>query len=243
MFYKICFLLIPIQLCSQTLVIQNKSTKEPLAGVNIYSPNHGTTTDSNGVCNLEGFIDEKITISHIGYQQIIKMKNQLPETLFLEMINIPVQNIHVLGLKSKKAKRRFKKLERDVYRVYPYARLVGLLLDEYSAVLDSINNLSYLKKRKAKKKVFKYIDNQLISTYGRKVKRLTKTQGRILIRLVDRETDNTSYEIIKDFRGFFSAGFWQVTARLFGHNLKSDYNPKTGEDKMIEHIIKKITKS
>ena len=54
--------------------------------------------------------------------------------------------------------------------------------------------------------------------------------------------DNIDFIKIKDFRGFLAAGFWQVTARLFGHNLKSSYNPKKGEDKMIEHIIDTIIK-
>ena len=93
-----------------------------------------------------------------------------------------------------------------------------------------------------KKKIFQNIENQMIITYGKKVRKLTKTQGRILIRLVDRETEHTSYAIIKDFRGFLAAGFWQITARLFGHNLKSSYNPEKGEDKMIEHIIDTIIK-
>ena len=69
---------------------------------------------------------------------------------------------------------------------------------------------------------------------------MKKSQGRILIRLVDRETRRTSYDIIKDFRNIFSAGFWQLTARVFGHNLRSVYNQNKGEDRMIEYIIKKI---
>ena len=128
-------------------------------------------------------------------------------------------------------------------RVYPYAQLVGILLDEYATALDSINGLWYFRRKQAKKKVFQDMENQLIATYGRRVRKLTKTQGRILIRLVDRETEHTSYKIIKDFRGFLAAGFWQITARLFGHNLKSSYDPEKGEDKMIEHIIDTIIKS
>ena len=91
--------------------------------------------------------------------------------------------------------------------------------------------------KKEKNKVFTDIEDQLIATYGKQVRRLTKNQGRILIRLVDRETDLTSHQIIKDFRGFFIAGFWQFTALLFGHNLKSNYNPDFGEDRLIENIL------
>jgi len=155
----------------------------------------------------------------------------------LQATNVPIKGVSVISFKSKKERKRYNKLERDVIRVYPYVVLVGRLLQEYSAVMDSIAELSFFKRRREKKKVFTAIEDQLIATYGKQVRRLTKNQGRILIRLVDRETNFTSHQILKDFRGFFIAGFWQLTARLFGHNLKSNYNPEFGEDKLIEHIL------
>ena len=232
------FLLIPITTFSQRLFIQDLQTKNPLKGVNIYSENHGTTTDTNGVCNLRGFsMKDEITISHIGYMAIKITKKDSPDTLYLQATNVPIKGVSVISFKSKKERKRYNKLERDVIRVYPYAVLVGRLLQEYSAVLDSITELSFFKRRKEKKKVFTAIEGKLLKTYGKQVRRLTKNQGRILIKLVDRETNFTSHQIIKDFRGFFIAGFWQLTARLFGHNLKSNYNPEIGEDKLIEHIL------
>ena len=80
------------------------------------------------------------------------------------------------------------------------------------------------------------------SAYNNKyhIKKLKKSQGRILIRLVDRETSRTSFALIKDFRNIFSAGFWQLTARVFGHTLLSEYDPNDGEDRIIEYIINKI---
>jgi hypothetical protein len=68
------------------------------------------------------------------------------------------------------------------------------------------------------------------------MRKLTFTQGKILIKLIDRETENTSYDLIRQYRGKFSAAFWQGIARIFGANLKSDYDP-TGEDYLIEQII------
>ena len=231
-------LLIPILTFSQRLVIKDLQTKYPLKGVNIYSANHGTTTDTNGVCNLQGFLmKDEITISHIGYLAINITKNESPDILYLRATNVPIKGVNVISFKSNKERKRYNKLERDVIRVYPYAVLVGSLLQEYSAVMDSIFELSFFKRRKEKKKVFTAIEKQLITTHGKQVRRLTKNQGRIFIKLVDRETDFTSHQIIKDFRGFFIAGFWQLTARLFGHNLKSNYNQEFGEDKLIEHIL------
>ena len=240
--YFLFLLLIPVATFSQRLVIQDLQTKSPLAGVNIYSAEHGTTTDTNGVCNLQGFpMKDEITLSHIGYMAIKITKNNLSDTLYMQAANVPIKGVSVISFKSKKERKRYNKLERDVIRVYPYAVLIGRLLQEYSAVMDSIAELSFFKRRKEKKEVFTAIEDQLIATYGKQVRRLTKNQGRILIRLVDRETEFTSHQIIKDFRGFFIAGFWQLTARLFSHNLKSNYNPEFGEDKLIEHILNTMT--
>ena len=234
----IFLLLVPMHAFPQDLVIQDLETREPLPGVNVYSDSAGTTTDTNGVCILDEFSDkEEIVFSHIGYEKVKAVKHDLSDTLHLRMSSIPISSISVLSLKSRKQRRRFRKLERDVMRVYPYAIMVGRLLDEYSDVVDSLDGLSYFKGKREKRKVFKSIEDQLIAKYGKRVRRMTKHQGRILTRLIDRETELTSHQIIKDFRNIIAAGFWQLTARLFGHNLKSEYDPVKGEDKLIEHII------
>ena len=79
----------------------------------------------------------------------------------------------------------------------------------------------------------------MLDRYKDELKKLTITQGRILIKLIDRETNNTSYYIIKEYRGSFSAFFWQSIARIFGENLKAEYNPED-EDKLIEDIVIRI---
>ena len=81
---------------------------------------------------------------------------------------------------------------------------------------------------------------ELILKHGYSIKKLKKSEGRILIKLIDRETKKTSYEIIRIFRNTFSASFWQLTARLFGHNLHSIYDKNRGEDRIIEYIINRI---
>jgi len=237
-------ILLPISGYSQYILIKDKNTHYPLPGVNIYSNHYGTTTDSSGKCNLSRFnASDEIVISHIGYEVIKIKKLKIDNPLLLSRSNIPIGSVSVISFKSKKERKRYNKLERDVFRVYPYAVLVGKLLKEYSTVLENVNELSYFKKRKEKKRIFTLIENKLINKYGKKVKRLSKNQGRILIKLIDRETKYTSHKIIKDFRGFFVAGFWQITAILFGHNLKAEYNPHIGEDRLIEHIIiNKITR-
>ena len=75
----------------------------------------------------------------------------------------------------------------------------------------------------------KQVEDELLRDYKDDLKKLTITQGRILIKLVYRETGDTSYELVEELRGKFSAFFWQALARLFGSNLKSEYDPQ-GED-------------
>jgi len=89
--YFLFLLLIPVATFSQRLVIQDMQTKSSLAGVNIYSAEHGTTTDTNGVCNLQGFpMKDEITLSHIGYVAIKITKKDLPDTLYLQAANVPI---------------------------------------------------------------------------------------------------------------------------------------------------------
>ena len=238
--FRFILLLIGISY-SQNIFICDSLTKIPLGAVNVYTNTYGTTTDNNGICQINIFKPEDlITISYIGYEKKILLKSSLSDTLFLNTISIPHELVSVLGINTKKRKKWFTKLERDVIRVYPYARMTAKLLKSYSTVLDSVNKLSFFTKKKEKRIIFKNIESQLISRYGNQVTKLKRSQGRILIKLIDRETGYTSYQIIKEFRGLFPAGFWQITARLFSHNLKSKYNPDKGEDEMIEHIIKTI---
>ena len=145
---------------------------------------------------------------------------------------------------KKKQNKSYSKLEKDVRKVYPYAKRVSELLVKYDPIIDSLQLHSVFNRYQKKKAVFSKIEDELITRYGYRIRKLTRNQGRILIKLIDRETHRTSYDIIKDFRNIFSASFWQLTARIFGHNLKSGYKPKKGEDRLIEIIVSKIeTKS
>jgi hypothetical protein len=93
-----------------------------------------------------------------------------------------------------------------------------------------------LETEKERKKYIKTIEKQLMDEFGNELKKLTITQGRLLLKLIDRETGSTSYILLQELRGNFSAVFWQAIARLFGSNLKSEYDPQ-GEDRIIERIV------
>ena len=127
-------------------------------------------------------------------------------------------------------KRRWERLKFNVKKVYPYAKLAAELLEKYSGQIEEAET------DRERKKYFKKIAKELLSQYGDEIKNMTTTQGRILVKLIDRETGETSYEIVQEFRGKISAFLWQSISKLFGQNLKSRYDA-SGEDAEIESII------
>ena len=225
---------------AQTTSVVDAQTNTPISNVNVYADSAGVITDNYGFCSLNTFKqNDQITFSMIGYKTITLPYNRMPKMIYLEKESIPMELVNVFG-KNKKSKKRYTRLEKNVRKVYPYALKISDMLIDYSTIMDSLEQYSGLIKYKKKRDIFSKIEDELISEYGYTIKKLRKSQGRILIRLVDRETSKTSFDIIKDFRNVFSAGFWQLTAKIFGHNLRSAYNPNKGEDRMIEYIINRI---
>lgn len=132
---------------------------------------------------------------------------------------------------KRRYKRKYSRLAKKVIKVYPYAMLAGYKLRAYNDTLIKMN-------KSQQKKYMKKAEKDLTSVFGNQLKNLTRSEGRILIRLIDRQTNNTSYELVKELRGSFPAFFWQTLARLFGNNLKTEYNPELNkQDEMIERII------
>ena len=136
--------------------------------------------------------------------------------------------------KNAAEERQFWRLVYNVKKVYPYAKMAGIKLHELNERYLEIES------EKERKEYSKQVEKALVAEFEGELKKLTITQGRILLRLVDRETGNTTYEILKDFRGSASALFWQTIAKIFGSNLKTHYDPSSGEDRTIEGIIEEI---
>lgn len=125
------------------------------------------------------------------------------------------------------------RLEYNVRRVYPYAQIAARKINEIEY------KLSQTKRESEKKKIIKDEYAELMKTFKAPLMKLSVNQGRILIRLVYRETSNTTFAHIREYKGGFNAYFWQSMALLFGNNLKSEYNPH-GEDADIEEVVMKI---
>ena len=130
-------------------------------------------------------------------------------------------------------KRKYRRMIRNVKKAYPYAKIAGVRLKE----LD--NQLAAMDNEKEKKAYIQQAEKEIMGQFEKEVKRLTVTQGIILVKLIDRETGRTSYEVIKDLRGGITAFFWQGIARIFGNNLKAEYDPDD-KDRIIEDIVQGI---
>ncbi|HSH51466.1 MAG TPA: DUF4294 domain-containing protein, partial [Bacteroidales bacterium] len=156
---------------------------------------------------------------------VIDNGDTIPNVLIGEVIIFPEKKF-----KNRYQAWRYRKLVRDLKKVYPYAKLAKKKLDQME------KEFLELETEKERKRYVKTIEKQLMDEFGNELKKLTITQGRLLLKLIDRETGSTSYFLLQELRGNFSAFFWQAIARLFGSDLKSEYDPQ-GEDRMIERIV------
>lgn len=132
--------------------------------------------------------------------------------------------------KSERERRTYNRLVINIKKTLPYARIA-------QAKLQVINDsLRHIEGDKERRQYLRVAEKALFAEFEAPLRKLTFSQGRMLIRLIDRETGSTSYDLIKEYKGGVSAFFWQGVARLFGANLKDEYDA-TKEDRMVEHII------
>lgn len=125
-----------------------------------------------------------------------------------------------------------RRLVRNVRKAYPYAKLAGQKFHEYDTLLLAA------KTDADRRKMMKQAEKEITDQYTEELKDLTLSQGAILIRLIDRETGDTSYKVLQELRGKVRAVFYQGFARLWGYNLKTEYDPKLNEeDDKIETIV------
>lgn len=134
-----------------------------------------------------------------------------------------------LKFKNKRQERYYYKLVRDVKKTLPLAKEVR------NAVIETYEYLETLPDEEAKQKHIKAVEKGLKKQYTPRMKKLTFSQGKLLIKLVDRECNQSSFQLVRAFMGPFKAGFYQTFAALFGASLKKEYHPDD-EDKMIERV-------
>jgi len=148
-------------------------------------------------------------------------------------ITVPtMQKYPPLQFSSERERREYGLLVKRVKKVLPYAVQVRYIVLETYLVLE---NLPQDQRKAHINKVRKELNDQ----YGRTVRKMSKKEGQLLIKLIDRECNQTGYEIVRAFIGSFRAGFYQTIARLFGHNLKKRYDPE-GDDRMLERVCRLV---
>ena len=150
------------------------------------------------------------------------------ETIFTS--DIP--QLDIIEFKDVNERKSFYKLRRRVLKVYPYALETKFKVDSLNYALDSIG-----KKRK-KRKHIRSVARVVKKQYTTALKNLTMKEGRILIKLIYRETGISTYDLLRQYKGWWSATMWQAFARMYDHNLKSIYDPvNVREDMFIDKIL------
>jgi hypothetical protein len=178
-----------------------------------------------------------IFLGQVGYAQtdslyILRMEVVNGDTILYDELDAFVFTDNAKPL-SERAKRRYGRLRKRVIKTYPYAKVTQALLASYE------QELSKLESEKDKKDYLNLAEKELKAEFEGEIRNMTVTEGKILVKLIDRETGDTSYELIKKLKGGFTAFMYQSIARLFGSNLKSQYDAK-GDDYLIEEIVGQI---
>jgi hypothetical protein len=127
------------------------------------------------------------------------------------------------------------RLRNAVYVTYPYAKRAGLIMNEINAKLVNVSD------RKQRRLIIRSKEKELKKEFTDKLTQLSVYQGKVLMKLIYRETGNNCYEIIDEYKGFITAAFWQTVAVLFGSNLKQSYDP-VGKDMDMEKIVRDVEK-
>lgn len=126
----------------------------------------------------------------------------------------------------------FERLKNNTYKVYPYVHTAVQIYHEMQ------NDLSGMERRREKKRYINAREAELREKFEKEIRNLTKSQGQVLIKLINRETGNNCYTIVKDMKGPVVAFFWNIAGKMYDHNLKEEYKPD--ENKDLEFIVRMI---
>lgn len=137
--------------------------------------------------------------------------------------------------KNRKEEEFYWRTVRDVKRALPYAKLIC------STLLETYQYIETFKTQKEKQDYLKQFEKAIFAQYKPVMRTFTKSQGKMLIKLINRETNQSSYSMVKAFLGTFRAGFWQTFGHFFGVNLRAGYHPENNkEDALIERVCCRV---
>ena len=176
--------------------------------------------------SLQTVPELKVKVFKGFYRFVDEYGDTVRMTVFNDFIVYPP-----LKFKNKKQEEFYWRTVRDVRKTLPYAKLA------FSALTETYEYIQTLPDKKTREKHLKRLEKDIVEQYKPVVKRMTKRQGKILLKLITRETDQNSYHIVKAFLGSLRASFYQAIGRFFGMNMKNGFNPsKNEEDAIIDHI-------
>ena len=177
--------------------------------------------------NMAAQIIQEVTIPPGGAK--LYMQTNGNDTIYLAYLR-DVWVFPTYKFVNKKQEKFFWKTVSDVKRTLPYAKLIAVELNKANQKLAQIYN------NKEKKQYMADLEKSAFKKYEKDLKKMSVSQGRILMKLIDRECNKTTYDLIKAYKGNVSAFLWQGIAKVFGSDLKSEYDSK-GNDKIIERVI------
>ena len=170
----------------------------------------------------EGDVKLKVNFVRGYYWDIDEYGDRVRHTVFNDFYVYPP-----MKFKNKKQEEFYWKTVRDVRKTLPYAKLAfATLCETYEYILT-------IPDEKTREKHLKTLEKDIFEQYKPVVKTMTKNQGRILLKLINRETDQSSFNIVKAFLGSFRAGFWQTFGKFFGMNMKAGFHPESNKDDAI----------
>ncbi|MBK9224734.1 MAG: DUF4294 domain-containing protein [Flavobacterium sp.] len=173
--------------------------------------------------NVHAQIIEKDT-TKMGY--VLEENDTITEPILLEEVVIFKEKL------DPESKKQFLLLQNRVYKTYPFARIASDRLTAMNKTMDKLKSV------KEKRKYFKIVENYMENEFTAQLKKLSRKQGQILVKLIHRQTGTTTYDLIKDYKSGWKAFWSNNTARVFDINLKTGYAPyNVNEDYLIETIL------
>ena len=182
--------------------------------------NVDTTDDDETVA-----LDDPSFVPTVKVSKVIDKGDSIP---YMEMSNVYVYP--KITFDSKQKQNAYLRLVRNVKKVLPIAKEANPIIVETYEYLETLPN------KKARDEHLKLVEKSIVRDYKPKMKKLTYSQGKLLIKLVYRECDSSTYDIVKAVLGPVRAGFWQAFAWCFGASLKKGYDPE-GVDRLTERVV------
>ncbi len=200
-----------------------------LLSIAFYS-DYSYADEVNDKSNTSNSLPDTPKIKLKVYRGRYKMVDDFGDTVYMYVFN----DFFVypqLKFKDKKKEEFYWRTVRDVRKTLPYAKLAFQTLCETYEFIQTIPD------KKEREKHLKDLEKSIFEQYKPVLKNFTKTQGKVMLKLINRETNQTSYNIVKAFLGSFKAGFWQTFGKFFGMNMKTKFDPKKdSNDAVIDRI-------